>query len=63
MSTAPITIDHLQARADLVGVSLDPEHLPQLAQLMENTLAPLRALDPERLRSVEPMITCVVPQE
>ncbi len=63
MSPEPITVEHLQARADRAGVQLDPEQLSDLAQLMEISLAPLRHLDPQRLQSLEPLVICVLPQE
>ena len=61
MSPALITVERLQARADQAGVQLDPEQLTDLAQLMEISLAPLRRLDPQRLRSLDPLVICVLP--
>lgn len=56
MSSDPIAVERLQARAALAGIQFDPDQIQALAELMENTLAPLRRIDATELRSIEPVV-------
>jgi hypothetical protein len=57
MTSETFTVETLKARAELAGITIDEEYLEDLASTMEKALAPLRKLDPEILKWVEPALT------
>lgn len=57
MADQPITAEIVKARAELAGITLDPAKLEDVAFMMEQALAPLRALDLRAIRLVEPVTT------
>ena len=57
MSPGPFTVETLKERAALAGIPFDEEYLEDLASTIEKALAPLRALDPETFKWVEPAVS------
>ena len=57
MTPGPFTVETLKARAALAGIPFDEEYLDDLATTIEKALAPLRSLDPEAFKWVEPAVT------
>lgn len=51
-----ITVEIVQERARLAGVTIDEERLEDVAYMMEQALAPLRSLDLRAIRLVEPAV-------
>lgn len=49
-----ITPEIVKQRAAVAGLSIDGDRLEAIATLMENALAPLRAIDPRANQLVEP---------
>lgn len=59
-----ITVEALKARADRLGIPLEDAYLEGLATTLDRAKAPLRSLDLQRLRSVEPLLTfTAIPQD
>ena len=56
MAAKAITPETVRARARLAGVRIEEELLGETARALEQSLAPLRTLDPHGLRSVEPPV-------
>jgi hypothetical protein len=56
MSEEKITPEIVKARADAAGIGLDADRLDDIAQSMEQALAPLRELDLRAIRLVEPAV-------
>lgn len=57
MSDEKITAEVVKARAEVAGITLDPDRLEDIAFTMEQALAPLRDLDLRAIRLVEPAIS------
>lgn len=57
MIAETITADIVRARAKLAGINLDPSYVDDLAKMMETALSPLRKVDPETFKWVEPAVT------
>jgi hypothetical protein len=55
-----ITVDEVRRRAALAGVTIDEEFIGEVALAMEVALEPLRALDPEVLKPIEPAVRFAV---
>ncbi|MGF1576068.1 MAG: hypothetical protein ACFCU9_09015 [Cyanophyceae cyanobacterium] len=57
MIPATITADIVKARAKLAGITLDETYIDDLTKMMETAIAPLRTVDPETFKWVEPAVT------
>jgi hypothetical protein len=52
-----ISIDDVKKRAQVAGLTLRPERLEMVRQLLKDALAPLRRLDSRTVSTLEPAAT------
>jgi hypothetical protein len=54
---ADVTLEEVQERARLAGLSIPPARLALVRGFLSNALRPIRALDSRAVRTVEPAVT------
>ena len=59
MSTvgSELTMDELRARIKVAGLHIPEERMEMVRILLSNALAPVRAMDPRALKTLEPAVT------
>lgn len=52
-----LTMEELRARIKAAGVNIPEERMEMVRVLLSNALAPVRAMDPGALKTLEPAVT------